>query len=86
MSERNFLDGQMSVYRNNCIDFQCVIILNMKYCQFLKQLNTFLLYICTIKGSRSFIIKMKLINFKFFLLKVSEIIFTIFNTSPPVIS
>ncbi len=44
------------------------------------------MYICIIKGSRSFIIKMKLINFKFFLLKVSEIIFTIFNTSPPVIS
>ncbi|TDX94867.1 hypothetical protein BCF50_0638 [Chryseobacterium daecheongense] len=29
---------------------------------------------------------MKLINFKKFLLKVSEIIFTIFNTSPPVFS
>ncbi|PRB86066.1 hypothetical protein CQ022_07395 [Chryseobacterium culicis] len=72
--------------KNNNIDFQLIIILFVKYYQFLKQLNTFLLYICTIKGSRSFLIKMKLINFKFFLLKVSEIIFTIFNTSPPVIS
>lgn len=29
-------------------------------------------------------IQMKLINFKFFLLKVSEFAFTIFNTSPPI--
>ncbi|KQT22571.1 hypothetical protein ASG22_15045 [Chryseobacterium sp. Leaf405] len=63
-----------------------IISIVEKYFNFLKQLNIFLAYICTTKGSLSFIIEMKLINFKFFLLKVSEIIFTIFNTSPPAVA
>ncbi len=72
--------------KNNESEFQGFKTDPSKFLEFLKRLNIFLAYICTTKGSRSFIIKMKLINFKFFLLKVSEIIFTIFNTSPPAAS